>query len=175
LELALVDRVGDHVANAAGTPDVLRVLAPDTSAVASVGGRNAKGVQLGSDPPAGPALQSDPLVDPVNQPGGRDVAPHEGFVGHEAGGRLVALDPIPGRPDPTRIAALSGCSIHPVGRTPGELAAVVVGYDGLDVVAEEIWLSFDDGHESDAQGVEAAAHDQEVHGVAAEAVDLVDP
>jgi len=55
----------------------------------------------------------------------------------------VAFDSVPRRPDPACVATFAGGAVHTVGRTPRELAAVVVGYDGLDVVAEEVRLSFD--------------------------------
>ena len=36
-------------------------------------------------------------------------------------------------------------------------------------------LSLNNGHEGDAESVEASAHDQQVHGITAQSVDLVDP
>ena len=88
---------------------------------------------------------------------------------------LAALDSVAERDNAAAVAAFSRRAVHPIGGPSGELAAVVVGYDGLDVVAEEVRLSFDNRDERDAESIEPPANHQQVNGVAAEAVDLVDP
>jgi hypothetical protein len=54
----------------------------------------------------------------------------------------VALDAVAERHDPARVSALARGPVHAIGGAAGELPAVVVGHDGLDVVAEKVRLAF---------------------------------
>src|ERR1035437_7737550 len=66
-ELALVDRVRDHVAYQPRSPDALGRADPDACSLAGAGGWDSEGVELERHPPAAPAIEGDPGVDPTDQ------------------------------------------------------------------------------------------------------------
>jgi hypothetical protein len=101
--------------------------------------------------------------------------PDLGLVRDQRRGQLAASDAVSERRDAPAVAALSCGSVHAVGASAGELAAVVIGHDCLDVVAKQVGLALDHTHELDPQGIQTPADHQEIDGIASESSDLVYP
>ncbi len=75
----------------------------------------------------------------------------------------------------TRVAAVTGCTGHPVGGLAGELAPILSSHHGMDAVHEGVGLTFAQADDAEPHLLEPATDGEAILLVATESVEVVDP
>ena len=96
------------------------------------------------------ATTGEPLVDLSHEIGGREVGPHLGVVGDEAGFLVLAFGPVPEGHYAARVEPCPGCPVDAPCGIGEELDPDVVADYGFDVGHQGIALT-GGGHQPDAE------------------------
>jgi hypothetical protein len=175
LLFAPIDRVDEEVSKPSRAPHAGGRLASDAAPVASVRRRDAETVEFRGQSRAGPMIERDSLVHPMNEPGRGAVSPQNSLIGHEAGRRPLTLDGIAERDDPPDIASLASCPLHAIGRALVEHPVLVLGERREEIEHKRGEPTLAERHDGDAELLEPSAGRRGVGELPPEPIESIQP